>query len=79
MRSKSAPSQERNQRRPAILLDADCFMVPVAQSALGDEGHDSVAVNFFGDGTANNGAPPRAPPGVAADDRVVWPSATTLT
>ena len=49
------------------------------QSALGDEGHDSVAVNFFGDGTANNGAPPYAPPPPPpptpqppADNRAVW-------
>ena len=31
------------------------------QDALGDtENGDSVSVNFFGDGTANNGAPARA-------------------
>lgn len=28
----------------------------LVQDALGNEEHDSVAVNFFGDGTANNGA-----------------------
>lgn len=31
------------------------FRSKYMRDALGDEGHDSVAVNFFGDGTANNG------------------------
>ena len=42
------------------------------QDALGDtENGDSVSVNFFGDGTANNGAPMQAVCCVAPSGHVV--------
>ena len=43
-----------SRRCPWILMMKGAPVL-LLQIALGDDSHDSVSVNFFGDGTANNG------------------------